>query len=120
MKIAFIISSLGSGGAERVLSLMANYWTQKNYRIVVITLDNSTPFYSLEDGVKLEKLSLLKNSGSVFSAIANNIIRIKIIKKKLIEIDPDIKTFLIIFLPLFLLTLKHRQSVPYLCCIKSL
>ena len=90
VKIAFIISSLGSGGAERVLSLMANYWAQKNYSIIVITLDNSTPFYLLEDGIKLEPLSLLKNSVSVFSAIANNITRIKIIRKKLIEIDPDI------------------------------
>jgi GalNAc-alpha-(1->4)-GalNAc-alpha-(1->3)-diNAcBac-PP-undecaprenol alpha-1,4-N-acetyl-D-galactosaminyltransferase len=44
----------------------------------------------LEDGIKLEQLSLLKNSVSVFSAIANNISRIKIIRKKLIEIDPDI------------------------------
>ena len=90
MKIAFIISSLGSGGAERVLSLMANYWAHKNYSIIVITLDNSAPFYLLEDRVKLEPLSLLKNSVSVFSAIANNITRIKIIKKKLIETDPDI------------------------------
>ena len=90
MKIAFIISSLGSGGAERVLSLMANYWAQKNYSIRVITLDNSNPFYLLEDGIKLEQLSLLENSVSVFSAIANNIIRIKIIRKKLLEIDPDI------------------------------
>ena len=32
----------------------------------------------------------MKNSVSVFSAIANNITRIKIIKKKLIETDPDI------------------------------
>ena len=90
MKIAFIISSLGSGGAERVLSLMANYWAQKNYSIIVMTLDNSTPFYLLEDRIKLEPLSLLKNSVSVFSGIANNIARIKIIRKKLIEIDPDI------------------------------
>jgi len=90
VKIAFIISSLGSGGAERVLSLMANYWAQKNYSIVVITLDSSTPFYGLEDGIKLEQLTLLKNSVSVFSAIANNITRIKIIRKKIIEIDPDI------------------------------
>jgi GalNAc-alpha-(1->4)-GalNAc-alpha-(1->3)-diNAcBac-PP-undecaprenol alpha-1,4-N-acetyl-D-galactosaminyltransferase len=69
---------------------MANYWAQKNYNTIIMTLDNATPFYSLEDGVKLEKLSLLKNSVSVFSAIVNNIKRIKIIKKKLIEIDPDI------------------------------
>ncbi len=90
MKIAFTISSLGSGGAERVLSLMANYWAQKNYNIIVITLDNSAPFYLLEDGIKVEPLSLLKNSVSVFNAIASNIKRIKIIRKKLIEIDPDI------------------------------
>ena len=90
MKIAFIISSLGSGGAERVLSLMANYWAQKNYSIIVLTLDNLTPFYLLADGIKLEQLSLLKNSTSIFSALANNITRIKVIRKKLIEIDPDI------------------------------
>ncbi len=90
MKLAFIISSLGSGGAERVLSLMANYWAQNNCSITVITLDSAAPFFFLEDGIKLEQLSLLKNSVSVFSAIANNISRIKIIRKKLIEIDPDI------------------------------
>ena len=90
MKIAFIISSLGGGGAGRILSLMANYWSLKNYRITVLTLDNLAPFYLLEAQIKLENLSLLKNSISVFSAIANNIKRIKIIRKRLIEIDPDI------------------------------
>ena len=90
MKIAFIISSLDSGGAARVLSLMANYWTQKNYRIIIITLGNSRPFYSLEDGIQIEQLSLLKNSVSIFNAIANNIERIKVIAKRLIKIDPDI------------------------------
>ena len=69
---------------------MANYWAKKNYSIMVLTLDNATPFYFLEDDIKLEKLSLLKNSVSVFSAVANNITRIKIIRKKLIDIDPDI------------------------------
>jgi GalNAc-alpha-(1->4)-GalNAc-alpha-(1->3)-diNAcBac-PP-undecaprenol alpha-1,4-N-acetyl-D-galactosaminyltransferase len=69
---------------------MANYWAQKNYSIIVITLDNATPFYLLEDGIKLEQLSLLKKSVSVFSAVANNITRIKNIRKKIVEIDPDI------------------------------
>jgi GalNAc-alpha-(1->4)-GalNAc-alpha-(1->3)-diNAcBac-PP-undecaprenol alpha-1,4-N-acetyl-D-galactosaminyltransferase len=90
VKIAFIISSLDSGGAERVLSLMANYWAQKNHRIIIIILGNSKPFYSLEDEIQIEPLSLLKNSVSVFNAIANNIERIKVIRKRLIKIDPDI------------------------------
>ena len=90
MRIALIISSLGCGGAERVLCSIANYWARKNYKIAILTLDNSAPFYLLEENVELEPLSLLKNSDSAFSAIANNIARIKVIKKKLIEIDPDI------------------------------
>jgi GalNAc-alpha-(1->4)-GalNAc-alpha-(1->3)-diNAcBac-PP-undecaprenol alpha-1,4-N-acetyl-D-galactosaminyltransferase len=81
---------LDSGGAERVLSLMANYWAQKNYRIIIITLGNSKPFYSLDDRITLEQLSLLKNSVSIFNAIANNVERINLIAKKLIKIDPDI------------------------------
>jgi GalNAc-alpha-(1->4)-GalNAc-alpha-(1->3)-diNAcBac-PP-undecaprenol alpha-1,4-N-acetyl-D-galactosaminyltransferase len=55
-----------------------------------MTLGNSEPFYSLEDGIKIEQLSLLKNSVSVFDAIVNNIGRIKVIRKKLVKIDPDI------------------------------
>jgi len=90
VKIALIISSLSSGGAERVLSLMVNYWAQNNHSITVITLDNAAPFFLLEDAIKLEQLSILKNSVSVINAIANNIARIKIIRKKLIEINPDI------------------------------
>ena len=90
MKIAFIISSLDSGGAERVLSLMANYWAQRSYRIIILTLGNSRPFYPIVDGIQIEQLSLLKNSVSVFNAIANNIGRINVIVKRLIKIDPDI------------------------------
>jgi len=90
VKIAFIISSLDSGGAERVLSLMANYWAQRSYRIIILTLGNSRPFYPIVDGIQIEQLSLLKNSVSVFNAIANNIGRINVIVKRLIKIDPDI------------------------------
>ena len=37
MKIALVISSLSGGGAERVMSIMANYWVAKDKEITLIT-----------------------------------------------------------------------------------
>jgi glycosyltransferase involved in cell wall biosynthesis len=38
MKITFVISSLGGGGAERVVSNMAGYWAEKNWDVTILTL----------------------------------------------------------------------------------
>ncbi len=41
MKIDFVIQSLGSGGGERVLSILANELAQRGYQIRIITLRNT-------------------------------------------------------------------------------
>ena len=43
MKILFIISSLGSGGAERVLSNLANVLCEK-YDVTIATFSKEDPF----------------------------------------------------------------------------
>ncbi len=53
MKIDFIMSSLGGGGAERVLALMVNSLAKnRKYEITVITLYKSTEVYDLDPIVK--------------------------------------------------------------------
>ena len=52
MKILFIISSLGSGGAERVLSTLANYWSDKNRWEIVILTVFSNQFYPIDKEIK--------------------------------------------------------------------
>ena len=50
--IAFIIHALGSGGAERVVSTLANELADK-YRVVIITYQKRKPFYPLSSGITL-------------------------------------------------------------------
>lgn len=51
-KIAFVISSLSSGGAERVVSNLSNVLIEK-FEIVIITFVNSKPFYDLDERVRV-------------------------------------------------------------------
>jgi GalNAc-alpha-(1->4)-GalNAc-alpha-(1->3)-diNAcBac-PP-undecaprenol alpha-1,4-N-acetyl-D-galactosaminyltransferase len=89
MKIAFIISSLGSGGAERVLTLIANELSKK-HDIYIITLSNDESFYELDTKIKHIKLDLLKQSNNIFKGIINSIKRIFVLKKELKKIDAHI------------------------------
>ena len=53
MRVSFVISSLGLGGAERTMSIMANYWAAKGWQITLICLDGEpVPFYDLATGVR--------------------------------------------------------------------
>ena len=56
MNITLIISSLSAGGAERVLSNLANYWDKKGHNIIFITLAADKPFYSLSESIRLMQI----------------------------------------------------------------
>lgn len=56
MKITLIISSLNTGGAERVLSNLANYWDGKEHDVTIITLAIDEPFYPLSETIKIKQL----------------------------------------------------------------
>lgn len=58
MKIDFIISSLGGGGAERVMTLMAESLSRNSkYEISVITFLKGNDNYKLKDSIKHKELN---------------------------------------------------------------
>tara|TARA_R110002096_G_scaffold251769_1_gene444698 strand:+ start:3350 stop:4459 length:1110 start_codon:yes stop_codon:yes gene_type:complete len=50
--IAFVIGSLSSGGAERVISTLSNNLIEK-YNIIIITFIKSDPFYKLDSRIRV-------------------------------------------------------------------
>lgn len=72
-KIAFVISGLDSGGAERVVSTLANELCNK-YEINIVTLWDAQPFYYLHNNITLIKCANRSlHSTNTFQALRNNI-----------------------------------------------
>lgn len=46
-KIAFFIGSMGGGGAEKVISILSNYYAERGYKTDVIVLLNNDIYYEL-------------------------------------------------------------------------
>ncbi|MGN9713955.1 glycosyltransferase family 4 protein [Acinetobacter variabilis] len=88
MKLVFVIPTLGSGGAERVLSSLTNDWVErKNCEIEIITLMKGEDFYSINNAVKIHRLSY--SSNGVFKIF--NMISLFWKLRKLIKVlKPDV------------------------------
>lgn len=90
MKIAFYISSLGKGGAERVISNLANYFSSNKNNEVYMILERPTINYDISSSVKV---IILDNKIKKYNFITKKTRYLKYIhklKKIFKEIDPDI------------------------------
>src|SRR4028118_905703 len=91
MRLTLIISSLVAGGAERVISIMANYWAAKGWKITILTFDDGTnqPFYEIDSCVRHIPLSIAGESLNLFVSIWNNLKRIQILQSAIAQSNPD-------------------------------
>lgn len=90
MNITLVISSLGGGGAERVMWHMANYWVERGRRVTLITLySNGGDFYVVDSRVKRVDLGLGQASSNFFAALGNNLRRLYALRRAISDSNPD-------------------------------
>ncbi len=89
MNIAFLIPTLGSGGAEKVITLMSNYWVEKGHKVTLFTMDScfNKPFFPLNENVNHEPLDLLNQSTGT---IKKSLLPILKFRQKIISLNPDV------------------------------
>jgi glycosyltransferase involved in cell wall biosynthesis len=91
MQLLIFISSMSSGGAERVSASLANYWAAKGWKITIVTLaQQSLDFYELHPAVKRIGLELAGESAHVLAVLWKNIRRVIALRRVLRQIQPDI------------------------------
>jgi len=87
MKVLFFIHSLSSGGAERVLSLLANDWQAQGHEIS-IAIESSNIFYDIDKSIKIIDASIEQKGFA--KQITGNVNRILKFKNIMTQVDPDI------------------------------
>lgn len=89
MKILFTISSLNSGGAERVLTTLANELSI-NHDVIILKSDDDESFYKLNDKVILESVGMNKVNKSIYSKLNHNFDKVKVMRKSIKKYQPDV------------------------------
>ena len=91
MRLTLVISSLQCGGAERVMSTMANHWAAKDWQVTLLTLDDGSapPFYNLERRVSHIPLGLSWRSNNAISGLRNNLRRVSSLRQAIRDSNPE-------------------------------
>jgi GalNAc-alpha-(1->4)-GalNAc-alpha-(1->3)-diNAcBac-PP-undecaprenol alpha-1,4-N-acetyl-D-galactosaminyltransferase len=92
MVICLVVSSLGAGGAERVVTTMANYWVGRGRKVILVTLDDgrSEPAYRLDPAISWRALNLMKPSRNLLHGLFSNLRRIVVLRRALVQARPDV------------------------------
>jgi GalNAc-alpha-(1->4)-GalNAc-alpha-(1->3)-diNAcBac-PP-undecaprenol alpha-1,4-N-acetyl-D-galactosaminyltransferase len=88
--ILLVIPGMQQGGAERVLSLMANYWANKQKQVSIIIFNNTPSFYALHPAIKCYPLNSARTSFGIFNFVVNNFTRTINYLKCLKKINPEV------------------------------
>ncbi|MFV0297808.1 MAG: glycosyltransferase family 4 protein [Hyphomicrobiaceae bacterium] len=90
MHIACVISSMRLGGAERVMSVLANRWVGQGHKVTLITFANpdDLPFFALDEAIVQKKLGEAATERGLARAL-RTVRRIKGIRRELLAARPD-------------------------------
>ncbi len=60
MNVTFVISSLAAGGAQRVMSFLANQWVKAGWRVRILVFSGPgvEPFFPLDSHVEYVRLGI--------------------------------------------------------------
>ena len=91
-RLTLVVPSMTSGGAERVMSTLANAWSDRGDAVTLITFEDAsaTPFYHLNAEIDLKQLGIAGNSWTKAAALRNTISRIWILRQAIKKSDPDL------------------------------
>src|SRR5262249_53351195 len=84
--------SLGAGGAERVATLLANYWSENGNEVTFVTFDppSTEPFFALRSAVALRELAACNPSRGLRARLGTNFTRLARLRGLLGQLRPDV------------------------------
>lgn len=85
-----MIPSLGPGGAERVMTLLAGALAARGHEVSLLTLtDPREDFFSIDSRIRRVGLGLTSESSSALAALRANVRRVRAIRRVVADTAPD-------------------------------
>lgn len=90
MRILFVLPTLGTGGAERVATILANYFSKNNEVEFFVMEKSDDKRYTIDNKVKIREAGIRVNRGNRMRVIFNYFVNFSIQRRMLLD---EIKTF---------------------------
>ncbi len=122
MHILLTIGSLETGGAERVLCALANYWVKKGHAVSILTLKSpdTVPFYPLDPNIPLIQINQTHGRRRPwYQFIVNSIQCLLCMRKIFISIKPDCIISFMDLMNIASLLAKAGLKIPVIACERT-
>lgn len=91
MRICCVISSLGLGGAQRVMVAICSAWAARGDRVTLITLARAeTDFFTLDARIERIALDVLGESSNPFASLWHSVGRAAAIRRAILDARPEV------------------------------
>lgn len=110
--ILFIVSSMQGGGAERVATLLCNYWTRNGHTVTLVpTFSGRGEYmYPLDDKVRL--VYLTDRVGTFRKSLASKLLRLLALRSLVREINPDVAVSFLFDINVITLFITRGLNLP--------
>lgn len=110
MKIVFVCDTLGSGGAERVISTLTNEFFKFGHSVDIIMLSKEAdkPFYELDSKTGITYLLKNREDNPGFTKKA------KLLKKTIIDKNPDVVISFLSYVCIYTWWALRKTNIPYI------
>jgi glycosyltransferase involved in cell wall biosynthesis len=91
VRLTLVVSSLGPGGAERVVATLSSAWARRGHAVTLLTLDDGAvpPFYPLDSAIRHVPLALTAVSHGPIQGLTRNLGRVRVLRRAIRGSRPD-------------------------------
>jgi glycosyltransferase involved in cell wall biosynthesis len=92
IRIVIVLPSLSAGGSERVVSLIANSWASRGWKVAIITFEraDTPPYYEIDPRVELVRLDIPNERVGPLRGVWRVLNRVQRLRRQLLRLAPDI------------------------------
>ena len=121
MRLTLVIGALRCGGAERILTTLANGWRRDGHAVTVVTLcdGREPPYFPLDPEVSLAPLGVARPSRTFRESIATNLACVRALRGCFRRSRPDVIVSFLTRINVLVLFAAAGRAVPVIVSERS-